>query len=108
MPDSVVEFVARWKPVVWAVAGVILFMGARLGFSVITPQDEVARLKIEHAQIQPALERMDNRLQDMSEIVCLFVIQDDGPRDQGDQAQYIRQRCNRLMATDNTRAADRR
>lgn len=103
MPESVVEFVNRWKPVVWAFAGAVLFLGARLGFSVVTPQDEVANLKAEHAQIQPALERMDTRLQEMSEIVCLFVIQDDGPRDQGDQAQYIRQRCNRLMASDNTR-----
>lgn len=97
------NLIGRWRPVVWAVGAAVLFVGTRLGFSINTPQDQVNAIAMEHAQIKPAIERLDERLQDMSEIVCLFVIQDTGPRDQGDQVRYIRQRCDSLIAADNTR-----
>lgn len=83
---------AKWKPIVWLMGGTTIFLVGKLGGQFIWTDDRITKIEQEHQVILPAIERVENRFGDLTEIICSYVVQDRT----GVDDRLVRQRCDNL------------
>ena len=83
-----------WKPFVWFFGGSVVFLVGKFGGQVISPDDRITKIEHDHQALIPSVSRVEARVGELSDLICLYVIQDGNGKE---DSRYIRQRCNTLM-----------